>query len=106
MVGEVAKAIGEALTNAGKHGEAKKITVFVDVEDAVNRPDDVLFVSVKDDGCGFDPVSTEEGRGIQQSIRARIEDIDGSVTVTSSPGSGTEVTLRMPLRPEFRIRSQ
>ena len=106
VVGEVAKAIGEALTNAGKHGEAKKITVFVDVEDAVNTPDDVLFVSVKDDGCGFDPVSTEEGRGIQQSIRARIEDIDGSVTVTSSPGSGTEVTLRMPLRPEFRIRSQ
>ena len=100
------QTIGEALTNAGKHGEAKKITVFVDVEDAVNTPDDVLFVSVKDDGCGFDPVSTEEGRGIQQSIRARIEDIDGSVTVTSSPGSGTEVTLRMPLRPEFRIRSQ
>ena len=80
-------AVGEALTNAGKHGHATRVVVFVD---AVDRG---LFCSVKDNGAGFDPATTTDGIGLSRSIRARIEEVGGSVEVTSHPGAGAEVVL-------------
>jgi signal transduction histidine kinase len=91
----VAGAVGEALTNAGKHGEAARIVVF-----AEDSGDGWLFCSVKDDGVGFDTdvLSTTAGVGVARSVRARIEEIDGTVEIGSAPGSGAEVRLRVPLR--------
>ena len=43
-------AVREAVTNAAKHAGAAKVVVFAEVDD-----DGALFVSVHDDGCGFDP---------------------------------------------------
>ena len=88
-VAAVAGAVGEALTNAGKHGGAGRVVVFVDDENGV-------FCSVKDDGCGFDPATTPEGVGLSRSIRGRIEEAGGRVEVTSARGSGTEVRLWLP----------
>lgn len=82
----LAGAVGEALTNAGKHGGAARVTVFVE-------PDERLFCSVKDDGRGFDPASTPEGIGLRQSIRERIEELGGRVEIVSAPGAGAEVRL-------------
>ncbi len=83
-------ALGEALTNAGKHGPAGQVVVFVDEDD------DGLFASVKDDGPGFEPRSTPEGIGIQQSIRGRVEAVGGRVEVATQPGEGTEVRVWFP----------
>lgn len=80
-------AVTEALTNAAKHGRATNVTVFVE------RDDDGIFVSVKDDGVGFDPESTDDGVGLARSIRARMREIGGRVEVDSRPGSGAEVRL-------------
>lgn len=88
-VAALAGAVGEALTNAGKHGGAGRVVVFVDDEDG-------LSCSVKDDGCGFDPASTPEGVGLARSIRARIEEAGGRVEVAAAPGTGTEVRLWLP----------
>lgn len=102
LVDVVAKAVGEALTNAGKHGRAGRVTVFVDITGDESTPDvadnrEVIFVSIKDNGVGFDQSVAAEGRGIQQSIRARIDGVGGTTTIRSAPGHGTEVVLRVPL---------
>ncbi len=88
-VAALAGAVGEALTNAGKHGRATKVVIFVDDEDGV-------FCSVKDDGCGFEPATTTEGVGLSRSIRGRMEEVGGRVEVAGASGSGTEVRLWLP----------
>jgi signal transduction histidine kinase len=86
----VAGAVGEALTNAAKHGGAGHATIYVEPGD-----DGGLFCSVKDDGRGFDPATTPEGVGISRSIRARLAEIGGTTTIESRPGRGAEVVLRV-----------
>lgn len=81
-------AVGESLTNAGKHGAARGVTVY-----AEPAGESTVFCSVKDDGAGFDPATTGEGVGIQRSIRERIERRGGRVEIESRPGEGTEVRL-------------
>ena len=83
-------AVGEALTNAGKHGPATRVVVYVEEDD-----DGHLFCSVKDDGPGFEPTSTAEGVGITRSIKGRIEGVGGTVEIVSAPGTGAEVRLRV-----------
>ena len=85
----LAGAVGEALTNAGKHGDATRVTVYVE-------PDDGVFCSVKDNGHGADVAAIKEGVGIAQSIRGRIEAVGGRVELAGSPGSGMEVRLWVP----------
>ncbi len=53
------------------------------------------FVTVRDDGEGFDGEETAAGQGLR-NIRARAESIAGGFTLTSGPGSGTslDVVLR------------
>jgi signal transduction histidine kinase len=88
----LAGAVGEALTNAAKHGGAQRVVVFVE------PGGDEVFVSVKDDGRGYDPASTTEGVGLGRSIRGRMAEVGGRVEVDSRPGRGTEVRLWAPLR--------
>lgn len=78
-------AVTEALTNAGKHGGARTVTVYVE------PADDGVYCSVKDDGQGFDGVS--EGVGITRSIRGRIAEVGGRVEISGNPGHGTEVQM-------------
>jgi signal transduction histidine kinase len=83
-------AIGEALTNAGKHGSATTVTVFAE------PTDDTLFCSVKDDGVGFDPATAAEGVGLSRSIRDRIAEVGGRVEIDGNPGRGAEVRCWVP----------
>jgi signal transduction histidine kinase len=84
--------VGEALANAGKHGAASTVTVFVEPVDGT------LFCSVKDDGHGFDPATIAEGSGLRHSVRGRIADVGGRVEIDGRPGRGTEVRCWVPLR--------
>jgi signal transduction histidine kinase len=90
VVSAVAGAVGEALTNAAKHGGATRATVYVEDQG------DGLFVSVKDDGRGFDTTAAAEGVGLTRSIRGRIAEVGGTVEIDGNPGHGTEVRLRLP----------
>ena len=84
-------AAREAMTNAAKFAGVEEIDVYAEV-----TPKEVA-VYVRDRGAGFDPATVPEDRhGIRESIRGRLEHAGGSATVTSSPGGGTEVELRLP----------
>ncbi|HEX6677254.1 MAG TPA: PspC domain-containing protein [Actinomycetes bacterium] len=88
----VVKACQEAAVNAAKHSGAAQVSVYVEVEP------DAIEAFVRDQGKGFDPAAVpEDRRGIAESIRGRMRRHGGSATVTSDPGEGTEVTLRLPL---------
>jgi signal transduction histidine kinase len=86
----VAGAVGEALANAGKHANAERVVVYAEPTDAG------VFVSVKDDGVGFEPETVERRIGLRDSVTARIEAVGGRVEVSSKPGRGTEVRLWAP----------
>lgn len=95
----VTGAVGEALTNAGKHGHAKKVTIYAEpAEDSftvkpAGAEKATVFVSVKDDGDGFDVATAVESIGISSSIRGRIEEVGGKADIESGVGRGTEVQL-------------
>ena len=89
----VGGAVAEALTNAAKHGDARRIVVFADLDEGSGG----LFVNVKDDGSGFDPVGVTERVGMARSIRGRVEGVGGRVRFSSSPGDGAEVSIVVPV---------
>jgi signal transduction histidine kinase len=87
-------AVGEATLNAARHSGATEASVYVEVED------DAISAYVRDLGTGFDPdmVATDR-RGIADSIVGRLERHGGTATITSRPGGGTEVAMRLPRKP-------
>jgi signal transduction histidine kinase len=86
----LAGAVGEALTNAGKHGGAQRVVVYVE------PTDEGVFCSVRDDGAGFDPRDVQEGVGLPRSIRGRIAELGGTAEIDADRGRGTEVRLTLP----------
>jgi len=84
-------AAREAMANAAKFAGVEEIDVYAEVTD------DELAVFVRDRGAGFDPAAIPEGRhGVRESIKGRLERAGGTAVVTSTPGAGTEVELRVP----------
>jgi signal transduction histidine kinase len=90
VVTAVAGAVGEALVNAAKHSGGTRATVYAE------PGDDGVFVSVKDDGHGFDPATTPPRMGTTASIRGRVAEVGGRVEVDGNEGHGTEVRLWLP----------
>ena len=86
---EVFRIVQEGLANVRKHANATRAEVVIGVREGER------FVSVRDDGEGFDGQSTAAGQGLK-NIRARTKSIEGGFTLTSRPGRGTalEVVLR------------
>jgi signal transduction histidine kinase len=80
--------VSEALTNAAKHAGAA--TVVVRAED----DGDLLRLSVRDDGVGG--ARFDGGSGLL-GIKDRAEALGGRLFLNSPPGSGTELTVEMPL---------
>jgi signal transduction histidine kinase len=83
------------MTNAARHSGARRVDVYVEVEPTA------ISAFVRDRGAGFDPgVVDEDRRGIAESIKGRMERAGGTATVTTAPGEGTEVALRLPRSPQ------
>ncbi len=86
-------AVREAVVNAARHADVDRVDVFVEADDAE------LTGFVRDTGRGFVPATVgEDRRGISESIVGRIQRAGGTAVLTSSPGNGTEVELRVPRR--------
>jgi len=86
---EVFRIVQEGLANARKHAEARRAEVRIE-ERAGER-----FVTVVDDGSGFDEEEIAAGQGLK-NMRARAASIGGGFRLISAPGRGTalEVVLR------------
>lgn len=80
----------EALANAGRHAHAHSVALSLDVDG------EAAELRIRDDGVGFDPVAARgDGLGLDgMAERARL--VGGELDLRSSPGSGTELTLRVP----------
>jgi signal transduction histidine kinase len=82
----------EALQNVAKHA-GTRATARV----ALDPLDDVLIVSIIDDGIGCDPATIGSSRGVLNMVdRARA--LGGELTVDSAPGTGTRVRMVLPHR--------
>ncbi len=84
----------EAITNAVRHGAATRVTVSLHYADAA------VTLQVNDDGCGFAPqkVLTQElGHFGLRGLRGRADKINGELQITSEPGHGTTIEIRVPL---------
>ena len=97
---ELLRIVGEAITNARRHSEARNINVLA------GTSSELLWAEVSDDGRGFDATqephaSAAGGMGIRGMVdRARA--IGGALRIESEPGQGTKVSFEMPLRTRER----
>lgn len=80
-------AVGEALTNAAKHAQASRATVYAEPADGG------VFCSVKDDGIGFEADAVARGAGLDSSIVARVAEAGGRVEIAGNPGRGAEIRI-------------
>jgi signal transduction histidine kinase len=84
------RIVQEALTNCGRHAEAKH------VELTVHGGKDQISLTVWDDGKGFDPKpSTRRGLGLV-GIEERARELGGSAKIHSEAGKGTLLEVEIP----------
>ena len=90
-------AVHELLMNVIKHAGASQAII------TVRRWEEQVEIRVEDDGMGFDledarvRIGEDGGFGLF-SIRERLDSIGGSFEIRSSPGVGSQATLRAPLQ--------
>ncbi len=89
-VADILQVVREALSNVARHASASTVEVRAGVDG------DRVTVVVADDGVGFVPARPSAGRGLE-NVRERATVLDGDVTVDSTPGRGTTLTLTAPL---------
>jgi signal transduction histidine kinase len=78
----------EALNNTLKHAQARSVWV------RLRSRQEHVELEVADDGVGFDPATVIDGGGMGlASMRERAHKLGGTLTVSSSPGSGTRVKV-------------
>jgi signal transduction histidine kinase len=93
--GTAYRIVQESLTNCAKYAHATHIDI------SLARDDKQLTVTIADNGQGFDASSALRKAGAATfglaNMRERALLLKGSLAVRSWPGTGTTVTLRVPL---------
>jgi signal transduction histidine kinase/ligand-binding sensor domain-containing protein len=96
---EVTRIVREALFNVARHAHASSVEIAIGFEARY------LAVRVRDDGVGIPEHvlvhGRKEGHFGMIGMRERAEKIGGSITISSSPGSGAEVILSLPAELAF-----
>lgn len=83
------RVIQEVLNNAIKYAEAQNIWLTI-------TNNEMLNIIIKDDGKGFDTKLISKSDGIGwQNIYSRVEILNGMVQINSTPGQGSEVSLKL-----------
>lgn len=84
---DVYLVLKESLHNAARHAPGAAVSVRLE------EVGGTAVLSVRDEGPGFDPDTVRPGTGLR-SLRRRAESLGGSLTVESTPGRGTTITLQ------------
>jgi signal transduction histidine kinase len=87
------RIIQESLTNISKHASATEI--LLDITTTANS----LYLMIQDNGRGFDIQQNTTGFGLQ-SMRDRTLALGGEFNINSTPGSGCQIIIEIPL-PRF-----
>ena len=89
----VFRAVQELLGNASRHSQATMVKVQVDLGN------DLIRVSVDDNGKGFDPETLKEATNLGlKLIRERAEMLGGNFEIDSAAGSGARISFTVPAK--------
>jgi ligand-binding sensor domain-containing protein/two-component sensor histidine kinase len=80
----------EAVNNAARHSRCSRVSI------AVRIVGSTVLMAIADDGIGFDASAGSEGNGLA-SMRRRAERLGASLEIGARPGSGTTVSVTMPI---------
>ncbi|MDI1304103.1 MAG: ATP-binding protein, partial [bacterium] len=84
------RIIQESLQNINKYANANTIKV------ELKKNGNDLFLSINDDGVGFNVNKAKRGIGIQ-NIQSRTNECNGTVDIKSNKGEGTTITITVPI---------
>jgi PAS domain S-box-containing protein len=86
------RIVQESLTNVARYAKASRVDI------TLNKDEDEYVLQVRDNGKGFDAsVKKSDSFGLV-GIRERALMLGGECSINSSPGKGTEVLVRIPVR--------
>src|SRR5579871_1249434 len=85
------RVVQEAFSNIARHARAQRVQL------KLYQKKNALRLDIQDDGQGFDPSSARQGMGLP-NINERIKQVGGTMDLSSQPGEGTSLHLRIPLR--------
>ena len=88
----VFRMLQECLTNIARHAGASQVEINI------KHIDDEIVVTIRDNGCGFDSSAPRKSTSFGLlGLRERANLLGGGVIITSTPGKGTQVEIRVPL---------
>ncbi|HEX4132170.1 MAG TPA: PAS domain-containing protein [Pirellulales bacterium] len=85
------RVVQEALSNVRNHSRSPQAEI-----ELVERGQS-LHLSIRDGGVGFDPERIAPERFGLRGARKRVALLNGDFNITSAPGTGTHITVRLPL---------
>jgi signal transduction histidine kinase/tetratricopeptide (TPR) repeat protein len=80
----------ESINNAAKYSGANRVDI------RLRQQNQHLEMFIRDNGRGFDEEKVRAGNGLRNQ-RERATELNGSLTVKSTEGRGTEVLLELPI---------
>lgn len=83
------RIVQEQVNNILKYAEATQATI------SINQYHGHVYVSIIDNGNGFDPLIKRKGIGISNIIN-RIDSYNGEVIIDSGPGKGCKLEIKIP----------
>jgi len=85
------RIIQESLQNIYKHAKAQTVKISFQLKN------NVILLSITDDGEGFDVNKSKKGIGIK-NINARVNDLKGEVEFISEINKGTTINIKIPYK--------
>lgn len=85
------RIIQESLQNIYKHANAKSVKISIQLKN------NVICLSISDDGDGFDINKSKKGIGLK-NINSRVSEVQGEVEFRSTLKEGTEVDITIPYK--------
>lgn len=81
----------DALGNVARHARAHHAGL------SLRRENDIVLLEIVDDGVGYDTATSVGGLGLR-NMRERAFNAGARLDVTSTPGAGTRLQMRIPIR--------
>jgi PAS domain S-box-containing protein len=90
----VFRIVQESLANVGKHAGASRVKIVIERNGAE------LTLSIHDNGAGFSPRDPRKPNSFGLlGLRERASLLGGEATITSAPGHGAHIEVRLPITP-------